>query len=275
MGEAQTGNAPGGGTTATAVAVASQDSMTRMERMVEQWRRYLESIALKVAFYIGTSKEVEIVLDTDALDELGPPTEEELVGALAAAYPETEPGMWTERQVQAVLSQARPYRGGALSPEAFELIKVVIDVVSVQRTSEERVQARLLQGTQMLMGAIPSVMQVPSKDFWHTLFALVGNTLQVPDLGELGDKLVEGVLAVLQQDLPSLATAPQGEQTPGVSVSNGGGAPRSQQAAAPQYGQQSMRQPEPQQQQNRTPGLSNGVPQPAPLAGVGGTSGRQ
>lgn len=231
MGEAQTGNAPSD-TTATASAIASQDSKTRLERIKEQWRRYLEDCAVKVAFYIGTSADVEIVIDTKAVQELGGPP------------------------------VAGRYNGGALTPADFEHMQVTVDVISVERTSEERVQARLVQATGMLMEAIPMVMQLPAAAFWHELFDLLGNTLNVPDMGRLGDELVQGALAVLQGDIPSLATR---EPTPSPGVSAGPGRPSQQKPAG-----QAAQRPQPQQQQNRTPGLSNGVSQPTPLQGVGG-----
>lgn len=240
MGEAQTGQAPGGGTTATAVAVASQDSDTRIERMKEQWRRFLEDIGIKVAHCIGTSKDVKITLDTKAARELS--GDQGMIGA--------------------------EYKGGALSPSDFDHMQITLDVVSVERTSEERVQARLMQAIGMVTQSIPMVMQLPSQAFWEPLFKLLGDALNVPGMGKMGSEMVNAALAVLQGDIPSLATQPDAEASPGVSV--GGGAPRpSQQKPAPSTA------PAPQQQQhNRTPGLSNGVSQPTPLAGVGGTNAR-
>lgn len=245
MGEAQTGNAPQD-TTATASAIASQDAGTRIERMKEQWRRFHEDVALKAAFYIGTSKDIEILLDTKASEELGGP------------------------------SMPGTYKGGALTPADFEHLQVVIDVVSVERTTEDRAQARLMQASGMLMQAIPAVMQVPSMDFWGQLFELVGNTLNVPDMGKLGESLVTGALSVLSGDIPSLATRTEQASTPGV---NPGGPyrPSSAQRPAgpsPMPRPQGMAGQQPQQSQNRTPGLTGGVPQPVPLPGVGGSSAR-
>ena len=236
LGEAQTGNAPGAGTTATAAAIASQDATLRVELMKERWRRFLEDIGLKVAFYIGTSSEVEIILDTKAVRELGPVTGEQLDKALETTFPD-QGGQFTEEQVAAIQEDSvrgsRPYQGGKLTPGDFNNMQAVLDVISVERTSEERVQARLMQAIGLVQNSIPAIMQLPSTELWTDLFEMAGNAVNVPGLGDLGKTAVEAALAVLNGDLASLSTMAPPAPTPGVNVGSNGAARQSQQQAAP------------------------------------------
>lgn len=236
MGEAQTGQAPGSGTTATAVAVAASDAQVRVSWSKERWIVFLEEVGLKVAFFLGTSKDVKVIVDEKAAQELegAPP------GVTGATIP-----------------------GGDFSPTDFEYLQAEVDVLSVERVSEERVQARLMQATGTVLQVVPLVMQFPVADFWVEYFELVGNAFNVPGLGKLAQKLVAGALAVLSGDLPSLATM---QPEPQPSVSANGKTQRMQMPALPTLSGGGSKSG-PSKTGNRTPGLS-GVQQQTPLAGA-------
>lgn len=247
MGEAQTGQAPGSGTTATAVAVASQDATLRVSWSKERWIVMHEEVGLKVAFFLGTSKDVAVSVDGKAARELkGAP-----------------PG-----------AEGATVKGGDFKPADFEYLQAEIDVLSVERVSEERVQARLMQATATVLQVVPLVMQFPVAQFWVDYFEMVGNAFNVPGLGKLAQKLVGGALAVLWGDLPSLATMAPPEN-PSVSAGEGKGKTEQQpmqplQLPQIQMGGSAMNGSS-KPGGNKTPGLS-GVQQQTPLQGVGGSS---
>jgi hypothetical protein len=234
MGEAQSGNAPPQAT-ATAVAVATRESGVRLDRIKEEFQRWNEAILRKVAFYIATSEDVTIGLGGDAAEEIGEALEQ--LGLPSSGL------------------RAKSYRGGTLTPQDFDSASVTIDAFSIQRTTEEQVQQRAIQAFTLLSGAVGAMAQIPAPRFWSELFEQVGDSINVPNMGDHVQRFYE--------ELPQAASA---AQSLGTAAGGGPEAPESQAAPRVTVAEQSGGG-------NRTPGL-RGVEQPVPLQGTGGPKAR-
>lgn len=208
MGETQAGAAIGNAT-ATEVATASANAGVRAERVKERWRAFHERVLYAVACYIATSGEVEITVNADIA---------------RAAGVEVEPGATGVR-----------FKGGDLTWEDMARLSIEVDVTTMERATEAQAQQRMLQAHALILEAIPMIAQVPIPQWWSEHFDRIGDSLNVPHLGEHVAELAKALAAMLAMQMQAGQQAGvQGPapQAPKPSVSVG----FEQRRSTPQFG---------------------------------------
>jgi hypothetical protein len=157
MDEALAGNVTGEGT-ATEHTIASGASSTRISYVKQAFADATRTLLQHVAFYMYHSDTITFPLGADVAGQLGLP---------AIAEP------W--------------FRGGTEDIEdgfSFEDLELEIEPYSMERTNEGLAQKRALETHSLILNTLPMMQAFP--DFpWQEHFRKLGDSLNLPDLGEL------------------------------------------------------------------------------------------
>jgi hypothetical protein len=167
MDGAQRGVAEGRGL-ATEVAIADKTSGIRTEGIKRPFTRFANSILRTVAWYLYYDDRIEFALGPDAAEAMGM----------------VEP--W--------------FFGGDFeegSGATFDDLEIEIETMSMSRSTEGLVQARTMQAFQLITSTLPLRRQYPEAD-WKALDSMIGDSLNIPQLGTMVDQELANQLAGLE-----------------------------------------------------------------------------
>lgn len=159
--DSQRGNVGGSGT-ATEHAIAGSASATRNSRKLDRFKALMMEVGEKVSWYLYHDDTVEFLIGEEFpgqfMTEFGEPIEE------------------------------LKYQGGAAEGEtlAYEDLELEIEPYSMERTSEGLQQARMAQMDAAVQMVATLGPQTPYID-WEAWLQLKGETLNVPNFGDLID----------------------------------------------------------------------------------------
>lgn len=180
MSDAKRGEVSGIGT-ATENAIADAAGNQRLSWKKKRFRKGTNDAMRTAAWYLWESEDVEVVLGPEASEELGVPEGVTFRGG----DPEGE---------------------GALKAKVpFEDLEIEIEIMSTERLDEGVAQARAVQVFTMMAQTVPAIVAAPMAG-WKEAFDLVGEALNMPDLGEkLGiarvqEAAMQGALPQQQQE---------------------------------------------------------------------------
>jgi hypothetical protein len=74
-----------------------------------------------------------------------------------------------------------------MTGERFEDLEMEVEAYSMERTNEALMQKRAMETLQIVTQSAPMMMQMPFLD-WDSLLKIVGDAMNMPELGELIDQ---------------------------------------------------------------------------------------
>jgi hypothetical protein len=166
----------GGSATATEVAVAESSATMRMAHLKRQFQEAVDELGRSVCWYLWHDDRVFFPLGKDAVEQL---------------------------------LEAEPIFEGGVKTTGWEDLEVSVDAYSMERVSEALVQKRALELLQITSTVAQSAMMLPNVK-WKEILSIVGDALNVPNLGEMID-LGQGGGAPMGAS-PTMPQAPQMRQ---------------------------------------------------------------
>jgi len=147
-----------GDATATEVQIAEASGSLRFAYIRRQFIDAVNSAIQKVAWFMFHDERVAFPIGIDAAEEMGQP----------------EP--WWIGGIQT-----------AVTGERFEDLEMEVEAYSMERTNEALMQKRAMETLQIVTQSAPMMMQMPFLD-WDSLLKIVGDAMNMPELGELIDQ---------------------------------------------------------------------------------------
>lgn len=147
-----------GDATATEVQIAEASGSLRFAYIRRQFVDAVDDIVQKAAWFMYHDDRVVFPIGIEAAEEMGVP----------------EP-FW---------------RGGMqtlMTGERFEDLEMEVEAYSMEKTNESLVQKRAMETLQIVTQSAPMMMQMPFLD-WDALLKMVGDSMNMPELGELINK---------------------------------------------------------------------------------------
>lgn len=194
-----------GGASATENALAEQNSETRIAWPKNRFRKFVQSFLTSVAWYFYHEEDLVVPLGPEAAVELGgPPDQVPVYRGGFAGFNEYEEDDDEE-------SFEEEYG-------SFADLELVVEILSMEHTSESTLQRRALQTLEIITGVARVAPASPFID-WEKVLKIVGDGLNLPHLADVfknkeygeavGLELAERT-AALEPRLGSQARAGQG-----------------------------------------------------------------
>lgn len=166
MDDVQAGEVKGDGT-ATEHAIADQVTQTRTGYVIDQFRKSVNRNLKRAAWALWHDEDIAMPVPGD--HEFTMDFEEPwILGG-----------------------------SGDLSPEAFDMLQIDIEAMSMERTTEQIHQRRTMQMVDMIIKIAPVARQYPEWD-WQKVLGIMGDALNLPDLGSMANFEMLGQLAGMQ-----------------------------------------------------------------------------
>jgi len=165
-----------GDATATEVQIAEASGSMRFAYIRRQFVDAVNSAIRKAAWYMFHDDRVAFPIGIEAAEAMGQP----------------EP--WWVGGIQTMVTGER-----------FEDLEMEVEAYSMERTNEALMQKRAMETLQIVTQSAPMMMQMPFLD-WDSLLKIVGDAMNMPELGELIDK------QAMQQFLQAQQQAAQAQQ---------------------------------------------------------------
>ena len=174
-----------GDATATEVQIAEASGSMRFAYIRRQFIDAVNSAIRKAAWFMFNDERVAFPIGIEA----------------AEAMEQQEP--WWIGGIQTMMSGER-----------FEDLEMEVEAYSMERTNEALMQKRAMETLQIVTQSAPMMMQMPFLD-WDSLLKMVGDAMNMPELGELIDK------QAMQQFLQAQQQAAQQQQQQQADVAGG------------------------------------------------------
>ena len=196
-----------GDATATEVQVAEASGSTRFSYVHRQYQDAVQRVMKKAAWYMYHDERITFPLGQEAAADMGEP-EPMFVG-----------GMHTQ-----------------ITGASFNDLELEIDTYSMQRANEPLLQKRAMDAFNLVVQASQVMQQTPFLD-WDSLLKKLGDSMNVPELGELIN--MDMYHQMVQQQQQQAAMEQQAQMMAAVGRGGGGGggggggAPQSFQGQSP------------------------------------------
>ena len=174
-----------GDATATEVQIAEASGSMRFAYIRRQFIDAVNSAIRKVAWFMFHDDRVAFPIGVEAAEAMGQP----------------EP--WWVGGVQTMMTGER-----------FEDLEMEVEAYSMERTNEALMQKRAMETLQIVTQSAPMMMQMPFLD-WDSLLKIVGDAMNMPELGELINK--EEMQQFIQAQQQAAAQQQQAEVAGGSS----------------------------------------------------------